>query len=113
VTISLFEFIWIYINFVFEKLIFLNTSFRVIGIFRSRSSIRSDGAKIDGTKWTELNAARSVGPKLKLHETGTKIINLFYLIKLYLVDDRPYFVRFFLSRLRMSICFSYVLLTTT
>jgi hypothetical protein len=50
------------------------TSFRVIDIFRSRPSTRSNGNKIDGTRLTEPNAATKRG-------TGTKIINLSYLIK--------------------------------
>jgi hypothetical protein len=37
--------------------------------------------ELDGTKLTELDAAKSVGPKLKLRGTKTKIIDLFCLIK--------------------------------
>jgi hypothetical protein len=51
-------------------------------------SPRSDGIKIDGTKLTEPNAAKSVGPEPKLRGSGTKNIDLFHLIKVYLMDDR-------------------------
>jgi hypothetical protein len=44
--------------------------------------------ELDGTKLTEPNAAKDVRPELKLHETETKITDLFCLIKQYLVDDR-------------------------
>jgi hypothetical protein len=49
------------------------TSFRVIGIFRNRPFTRSDGNKLDGTKLTEPNAAKNMGPEPKLCGTGTKI----------------------------------------
>jgi hypothetical protein len=45
--------------------------------------------ELDGTKLTELNAAKSMEPELKLRGTRTNIIDLFCLIKHYLVDDRP------------------------
>jgi hypothetical protein len=37
--------------------------------------------KLDGTKWTKLNAARNVGPKLKIRGTKTKSMNSIYLVK--------------------------------
>jgi hypothetical protein len=51
--------------------------------------------ELNGTKLTELDAAKNVGPELKLRGTRTKIIDLFCLIKCYLVDDHPKFVPFF------------------
>jgi hypothetical protein len=44
--------------------------------------------ELNRTKWTELNAATNIGPELKMHGTGTKNIDLVYLIKWYLLDDR-------------------------
>jgi hypothetical protein len=46
--------------------------------------------ELDETKLTELDAAKSVEPELKLRGTETEIIDLFYLINCYLVDDHLY-----------------------
>jgi hypothetical protein len=45
--------------------------------------------ELDKTKLAELDGAKNVGPKLKLHGTKTKIIDLLCLITHYLLDDRP------------------------
>jgi hypothetical protein len=50
----------------------------VVGIFKTRSFIRSDGAKNNGTGRNKTGKAKNVGPKLKLREPRTKIINLLY-----------------------------------
>jgi hypothetical protein len=60
--------------------------------------------ELDGTKSTELNAIRNVGPELKIHGTRTTNINSFCLINHYLLDDRLCFVLFFY----VSVLFSYV-----
>jgi hypothetical protein len=52
----------------------------------------SNGTKIDETKLTEPNAPKNVGPEPKLRGAGTKVIDLFHLIKRYIVDDRRQFV---------------------
>jgi hypothetical protein len=48
----------------------------------------------------ELDAAKSVGPELKLHGTGTKIIDLFCLINRYLVNDHLYDLSLILKKIK-------------
>jgi hypothetical protein len=60
--------------------------------------------ELDGTKSTELNPTRNVGPELKIRGTRTTNINSFCLINHYLLDDRLCFVLFFY----VSVLFSYV-----
>jgi hypothetical protein len=48
--------------------------------------------KQNGTKWTELNAARNKGPELKICGTKINNINSIYLINYYLADYHRLFL---------------------
>ena len=51
-----------------------NTSFTVVGNFRDRPSVRSNGVKMDGTRPTEPDGTESVGTEPKLRGDGTEIM---------------------------------------